>query len=120
MIYTSYYAVVGRIPKNIVPISISKGIPSWYHGEGYGKLAPRWDTVMKYKNGGSWQEYTEEYYSTVLDNLMPEQVQQELMRISGGRDMVLLCYEKSSDNCHRHLVAEWFRSHGIECKEYVF
>jgi uncharacterized protein (DUF488 family) len=30
---------------------------------------------------------------------------------------VLLCYEKSGDFCHRHLVAEWLRRYGYEVKE---
>ena len=36
------------------------------------------------------------------------------------KDIVLLCYERPTDFCHRHLVSAWFREHGIECKEYEF
>ena len=28
-------------------------------------------------------------------------------------DIVLLCYEKPDEFCHRHLVAEWFNRNGI-------
>ena len=43
----------------------------------------------------------------VLDCLSAKQVYDDLERLSNGRDCVLLCYEKSSDFCHRHLVADW-------------
>lgn len=120
MIYTSYYAVQKKLPEDVVCISISRGIPSWYHGKSYNKLAPLWDTVKRYKNGGLWTWYIEEYYDTVLNKLDPQEVYKDLMEISGGKDVVLLCYEKSGDNCHRHLVAGWFEKAGIKCVEYKF
>ena len=33
--------------------------------------------------------------------------------------IALVCYEKPSDFCHRHLVADWFNKNGIECKEFT-
>lgn len=33
-------------------------------------------------------------------------------------NIVLLCYEKPTDFCHRHLVAQWLIENGFECKEY--
>lgn len=119
MIYTSYYAKMRSIPSTVCCISISRGIPSWYHGLSYNKLAPRWETVKKYKNGGSWEDYVREYYETVLDKLDPEEVYNDLMRLSGGKDVVLLCYEKSTDNCHRHIISEWLRRYGFYCVEYA-
>lgn len=120
MIYTSYYAVAGKIPDNVVKVSISKGIPTWFVGHSYDKLAPNWDTVRKYKDGGSWKEYTFEYSNTILNKLSPTMVIKELMLLSGNYDVVLLCYEKSTDNCHRHLVRDWLKSAGIRCEEYRF
>lgn len=32
----------------------------------------------------------------------------------------LICYEKPSDFCHRHLVAEWLNECGFECREWLF
>lgn len=120
MIYTSYYAVMGKIPKDIVKVSISRGIPSWYHGESYNKLAPLWETVKRYKDGGLWLDYVQDYYYSVLNKINPEDAFGDLMRISYGRDVVLLCYEKPTDNCHRKIVSEWFNEAGIECMEYKF
>ena len=33
------------------------------------------------------------------------------------QNKVLLCFEKTGDFCHRHIVAEWFNNNGFECKE---
>ena len=32
--------------------------------------------------------------------------------------IALVCYEKPSDFCHRHLVADWLNKNGISCKEW--
>jgi hypothetical protein len=29
-----------------------------------------------------------------------------------------MCYEKPGSFCHRHLVAEWLRENGFDCREY--
>ena len=55
------------------------------------------------------------YSKEELDKLDPKQVYEEL-----GENAVLLCWEKSSDFCHRHLVSEWLSEKlGIEVKEYI-
>ena len=30
---------------------------------------------------------------------------------------ILLCYERPEDFCHRHIIANWFKAYGHECKE---
>ena len=53
--------------------------------------------------------------------LNAESVYRDLEKLSNGDDCVLLCYEKSGDFCHRHLVANWLSDNlGIEVKEYYF
>jgi uncharacterized protein (DUF488 family) len=39
--------------------------------------------------------------------------------LTEGRPAVLLCYETIGKYCHRHLVSDWLRRHGIECREYL-
>ena len=31
--------------------------------------------------------------------------------------IALICYEKPSEFCHRHLVADWLKEYGIEVEE---
>ena len=48
---------------------------------------------------------------------------QELSGIYGSDALdrlTLLCYEKPSDFCHRHLVANWLRQHGAGISERKF
>lgn len=33
--------------------------------------------------------------------------------------VIFLCYEKSSDFCHRKLFAKWLNNAGYECEELV-
>lgn len=73
----------------------------------YTKLCPTKDILDKYKNNPSYtnEDYVKDYYEQVLNKLNPEVVIQELRAY--GQDIVLVCYEKSDDFCHRHIVAEW-------------
>jgi len=48
-------------------------------------------------------------YEDILNGLDPHKCYAELETISEGNDIVLLCYEKEGQFCHRHIVAEWFR-----------
>jgi uncharacterized protein YeaO (DUF488 family) len=69
-----------------------------------------------------WKEnHNETAYRTAFAELLAKldvkAVSSELSDIANGSDIVLLCYERKSDFCHRHLVAEWFRKNGIPCEE---
>ena len=41
-----------------------------------------------------------------------------MKHMSGGSNVALVCYEKPSDFCHRHLVAGWLCDNGMPCHEY--
>ena len=110
-IYTSYYANMRNIPDNIIPISIAGEAPDWYNGLEYKKLAPKVGFFNEWKKNGlpnSW--YTSRFKHEVLRTLDAESVFYELEQLSGGKDCVLLCYEKPGSFCHRHLVSEWLSS----------
>lgn len=126
MLYTSYYARIRKFPESFIPVAISRGIPKWYDGLTYNKLAPLWETVDTYKNNvdhdpAYWQNwYDEQYIATVLDKLDPLTVQRELQELVGEDNIpVLLCYEKSSDFCHRQLVVNWFARAHIQAREAI-
>lgn len=109
-IYTSYYANLKKISQSypeIVPISIAGRCPDWYLGAQYKKLAPKYWFFQQWKENHDNDFYIRNFRSEVLDNLDRTQVWLDLHEISDGKDIVLLCYEKPSDFCHRHLVAEW-------------
>lgn len=109
-------------------MSICGKAPTWYRGAQYKKLAPKFWFFQKYKEDNDSDYYTEQYYKEVLDPLNPDMVVRFLCslvhfdaknNISTDEDthIVLLCYEKPGDFCHRHLVAEWLTNNGYPCKE---
>ena len=141
MIFTSYYAQMRNFPSNVYPVSISLGIPKWYEGAIYQKLAPTKEILSIWKanhenNESYWEKwYDEQYKQSVLSYHLQHDVVHELEKVlpdsvknilnsssvsiwkNPDIHIALLCYEKSEDFCHRKLVAEWFEEAGISCKE---
>lgn len=138
MLYTSYFAKLNKLPNNIIPISICGKAPVWYKGLQYKKLAPKYDFFMKWKENHDNDYYIKCFNEQVLNNLdiintltelynLLSNEQQNLIEmidcppwVNPNINIALICYEKPSDFCHRHLVAEWFERNGIKCEEYKF
>ena len=55
----------------------------------------------------------------VLNQLNVNNVIKDLKSLVNNNSIVLICYEKPDDFCHRHLVANWFNENGVNCKEWV-
>lgn len=121
--YTGYFAKLKSYEEaGLVPVSIAAKAPDWYHGAQYKKLAPKWSFFSEWKNGshkGDNDYYMQHFKTEVLDNLDPEQVVKELEGFTGvSRDkIILICYEKPGDFCHRHLVSMWLTVNHINCFE---
>ncbi len=109
MISTSSYKNFDTNLYRRCSISFDKGKDAKYFGDCFLELAPKrefWD-VWKANRGKISEEentryYIEEYYKQVLSKLDPEMVYRKLDHCT------LLCYEDSSEFCHRHVVAAWF------------
>lgn len=116
MIYTSYFASK-KYNKN-QGISISRYNKFW-QGEVYSELFPSTSLLAWWKSLSEeaqkcqdyQQIYFEAYKQETLAKLDPNKVAAELE----GR--VLLCYEKSENFCHRHIVAAWLRHFGYIVEE---
>lgn len=125
MIYTSYFAKLKSLPNNIVPISICGKAPDWYTGLQYKKLAPKYDFFMEWKKNHDNEYYIKCFNEQVLSKLNATDVILDLSKICygfnvGECDICLICYEKPTDFCHRHLVADWLNQNGYKCDEYLF
>lgn len=118
MIYTTYFSNLRHLPDTIVPISIAGKTPEGFIGPKYKNLAPHYDFFQEWKHTGDNDRYIECYYARVLDHLNPKEVEDFLYFLSDGMDLALVCYEKPENFCHRHLVADWLRSAGIEVEEW--
>jgi uncharacterized protein YeaO (DUF488 family) len=119
VIYTSYFAKIRALPDNIVPISIALKPPAGYNGLQYNALAPSPSILYNWKQDHNENEYAIRYREEILSRLTPKQVIADLNELANGKDIALICYEKPSDFCHRHLVAEWLTSNGFCCKEWT-
>lgn len=124
MIYTSYFAKLRSLPENIVPVSICGKAPDWYKGLQYKKLAPKYDFFMEWKNNHDNDYYIKCFQEQVLNKLNATDVILDLSRLCEGfnvgeDNIALICYEKPTDFCHRHLVANWLNRNGVRCEEWM-
>lgn len=120
-IYTSYFAMVNRlVSANITPISIALYSPKGWNGACYPKLAPTGYILSNWKRNPVPELYVYDYLIMVLGTLDVHTVVKELEELSGGKNIALLCYEKSGDFCHRNIVADWLRRNGYPCSEIAF
>ena len=121
-LYTSYYGKLKAIKKQnpeIVAISISTTYPRFVKNVHELKdLAPERWVLEKTKSG----EFNDEDYYFHFNNKLskgPDQIEmiEIIKKISGGKDAILLCYEKDCSTCHRSRVREWFKEAGIIVSE---
>ena len=109
-LYTGYFAQAKKyLDRDLVCVSIAGKAPFYYKGLEYKTLAPKYSFFIQYKNGEIDEEgYVSEYYRLVLNNLDSQKVLEDIDRLTHCADsVVLLCYEKPGDFCHRHLVGKW-------------
>lgn len=119
MIYTTYFANLKNLPESIVPVAICGKAPASWSGLEYKKLAPRRAFFLVWKHTHDNKYYIEHYNDEILNQLNANDVISELIELTNGAsDIALVCYEKSKDFCHRHLVSKWLRSNGIKCEEF--
>lgn len=56
-------------------------------------------------------------YEKQLAALKPKDVYFDLLKLSAGKEIVILCYEKDHNSCHRKRVAEWLSAAGFQVSE---
>ena len=126
MIYTTYFAKLKSLPKDVIPISICAKAPEWYKGLQYKKLAPKYDFFKKWKETHDNDYYIQCFSEQILAQFQgASEVVSELYELvyknTGNypKNIALVCYEKPSDFCHRHVVADWLKKQGYECEEWT-
>lgn len=126
MIYTTYFAKLKSLPKEIIPISICGKAPAGYKGLEFKKLAPKYSFFKKWKETGDNAFYIENFLEQVLAKQNPDEIVKELYTLAYStaepsqviKDIALVCYEKPTDFCHRHLVSAWLFNAGWASEEY--
>jgi uncharacterized protein YeaO (DUF488 family) len=109
-IYTSYFAKLNKIKDaGYFPISIARYTPKNIEICELKIFAPSKEILGKIKRGEIDEvEYERMYREEMTNrydfNLVLEGLER-ISEINDKRDLVLLCYEKSGDFCHRHIFA---------------
>jgi len=119
MIYTTNFASLKKLPDSIIPVAICRNVPEWYKGAEYKALAPSFEILRDWWSNHNEAAYKNEF-DKILSKLNPENVKYDLESLANGKDIALLCFERAGAFCHRHLVADWFSSNDIPCREYTW
>lgn len=118
-IYTTNYTKASRLSnKHYLKVSISLIRPREYNGMHIQSLAPKKQLLDDYHNGLSPEEY-EVRYREQINKLNDIHSLFEIMaKQAKGRDILLLCYEKKSAFCHRHILSDIiFERYGYRIQE---
>ena len=107
---TSYFAKWKELEESGIyqPISVAQ-----YNPKSMGSipwlpaLAPTPELLQAYKHGELDGKSYAIAYRASLVRLNKEEVLEQIMSCANGKIPVLVCYEKPSDFCHRHTLAEW-------------
>ena len=127
MIYTSYFAKIRNFPNNIIPISIARFQPKWLDKNIIicNELAPSIKCLTDYKETNNQGKYIKNYTEDILSKYKSEDIIKLLESKTKIKDVVnnpnihiaLCCYEKPTDFCHRHLLADFLEKENIMVKE---
>lgn len=110
-VYTSYLA---KAKSAVNPICIAYKRPHFWQGLMYTALGPSEQLLHAYKAGRvNERGYTRQFVAQ-LDKLDADIIVQDLARLAGSETFTLVCYEKPSSFCHRHLVARWLARYGYK------
>jgi uncharacterized protein YeaO (DUF488 family) len=71
-------------------------------------LAPTWNMVLEYKKGKMTKEQYTSLYKTIMKTSQNNNRQQWINTIKNHQKIVFLCYCKTEEFCHRHLLAQEF------------
>lgn len=119
-IVTSYFAQQKALKAvGYYIISIARYNPRYLSCASYKALAPSPGLLHDWRTYHDKEHYTEVFNHFLHHFCNAEQVLQDLLRYSGGQPIALCCYERSTDFCHRHLVADWMNKElGIQIEEF--
>ena len=78
------------------------------------ELSPPPELLEDYQKGLSWQDYLYRFTQEVL--IYQTDRIRELAELATKKDITLLCYEETPDNCHRSIIAKLCKMHqpGLE------
>lgn len=111
-IYTSYYKKMEDVGPAYLLIQVSNTKPKWFPWGVWvlPEVYPDWEYVKGLKDGSISESEFESAYREKLSRLNRDSILRiikEIVDFTGNEDVMLLCWEKSGDFCHRTILAEW-------------
>ena len=117
MYYTSYFGYIRKLDKQKYRLaSITASKPSFCGNdiEDWSFIGPSLELLKAYKNKEIDEfEYTKVYVKFLNDNWDKFK---DFFVTNQNNNIVLLCYEKPGDFCHRHLLSDFLNKKGIKAK----
>lgn len=121
MLYTGYFAKTKKYEEaGLTPVSVALVTPLFFKGPKWSFFAPRKQLLDAYKADEITQEQFSTYYTNNLEATINTELQKKLRYTIGKHNIVMLCYEKSGDFCHRKILADWLiKKLDIKVDEYT-
>ncbi len=124
MLYTSHLANLKNLPQEPIKLIITRYLSPDFDIKKYSSthkvdaLAPSPATCYAYKRDTNWDKYVEDFEHNKENRMdMYSMLHKLLKYLQAGKDVYIICAEKSNEKCYRRLVAEWFVGEGIPWKE---
>ena len=114
-IYTSYFGNWRNFPEGSLEIAVTRFPPKGVVLN-LRALAPSEDLLRQWKNKEIDEFVFKHKYITELEDrgLTPNGVKELFAGITEKRDIILCCYERPDEFCHRHILAEWLDDNVVE------
>jgi uncharacterized protein YeaO (DUF488 family) len=113
-IHSSYHANYRKIPEDMVMINIAQYPPRFYNGLSYRKFSPSRELLGQIKSDEiTFSEFKKSFQKS-MGGLSLDEIKRDLENLSGGKDIVLLCFEKEENNCHRKIVLAFLKKNGFD------
>ena len=111
MIYTSYYGKLSRKDvSDVVLVQVSNTKPDWFPHEvvNWSKLAPDWRDINAYREGALPVEmFKERYIGKLNSQYNKDEIISDIYTLMESGNVILLCWEKTGQVCHREWLSEW-------------
>lgn len=118
-IYTSDFKSIKGC-EELQTVSLSRYPPIWYEGFSYPDFFPPEDIVTLFRNHEITSlEYTTVFVDRILSKLNPQVVIKDLLDLAPGKDIILCCWGRPDEYCHRHLVASWINAFLVKNSDLV-
>lgn len=109
-IKTGYFGQMRKyIEMGYTPTSIVLFPPKWYNGKNLKVYAPSLELFNNYRTGRIADERFKLEYELEVEDTGLEPLKQYIKEKEqeGVSKIVLLCFEKPNETCHRHILAKY-------------